>query len=83
MRIADPGNGLDPYLQATDPIKDAMKEAITMAENAVNVMKDHKDDQHVSDMLKLMFGEGAEYESKFEAIKSGHKGFFFRSHTRD
>ncbi|KAH7345841.1 hypothetical protein BKA66DRAFT_448049 [Pyrenochaeta sp. MPI-SDFR-AT-0127] len=67
--IADPGNGLDPFLMATDELKMSMNEAITMAENAFNVMKDHAGDRHVSDMLKLALGEGAEYQSKFDAVK--------------
>jgi len=55
---------------ATDGIKKAMTEGITIAENAFNVMKDNTGDKDVADMLKLMFGEGADYQSKFDAVKS-------------
>jgi hypothetical protein len=47
-----------------------MTEGITIAENAFNVMKDNTGDKHVADMLKLMLGEGADYQSKFDAVKS-------------
>jgi hypothetical protein len=68
--IADPGNGLSPFLVATDELKEAMKEAIKMATNAFNVMTDHTEDKHVSDMLKLALGDDAEYQTKFDAMKS-------------
>lgn len=55
---------------ATDEIKKAMTEGITIAESAFNVMKDKTGDKHVADMLKLMLGEGADYQSKFDAVKS-------------
>ncbi|KAF2265277.1 hypothetical protein CC78DRAFT_579535 [Lojkania enalia] len=67
--IADPGNGLDPFLQATDDLKKAMKEGITMAENAFKVMSDYTGDHHVAGILKLVLGEGADYQSKFDAVK--------------
>ena len=75
VRTADDGlpyPPLDPYLLATDELKTAMTEAITMAENAFNVMNDHASDGHVGDMLKLVLGEGTDYQSKFDAIKSEH-----------
>jgi hypothetical protein len=67
-----PDPHLAPLLMATEHVKTAMKEAITMAENAFNTMKDHSDDQHVSDMLHSALGDGAEYQSKFDAVKSKH-----------
>jgi hypothetical protein len=70
--IADPGNGLSPFLEATPDVKEGMKEGLVMAENAFKAMKDHAEDKHVSDMLKLILGEGQEYQAKFEAVKSEH-----------
>jgi hypothetical protein len=70
--IADPGNGLSPFLEATPDVTAGMKEGIMMAENAFKAMKDHAEDKHVSDMLKLILGEGQEYQAKFEAVKSEH-----------
>jgi hypothetical protein len=67
--IANLGNGLDPFLIATADLREAVKEAITMAENAFNVMTDHAEDKHVSAMLKLTLGGDAEYQAKFEAVK--------------
>lgn len=58
---------------ATDELKKAMTEGITMAENAFNVMKDHTSDEHVANMLKLTLGEGSDYQSKFDAVISKHQ----------
>jgi hypothetical protein len=49
-----------------------MKEAMTMAKNARAVMAEHTGDQHVSDMLKMVLGEGAQYQAKFDSVKSKH-----------
>jgi hypothetical protein len=49
-----------------------MKEAITMAKNALKVMGEHTADQHASAMLKLVLGEDTEYQSRFDAFKSEH-----------
>jgi hypothetical protein len=77
VRFANPtDHEIVPFLvPVTDRLKEAMKEAITMAESALNVMNEHAGDQHVSDMLKLVLGEGTEYQSKFDAVKSEHEGF--------
>ncbi|KAH7083729.1 hypothetical protein FB567DRAFT_550767 [Paraphoma chrysanthemicola] len=64
------GGGYNSILQATEALEKAVKEAIKMAKSAVNVMTEHSEDQHVRDMLKLVFGEGPEYQSKFDATKS-------------
>jgi hypothetical protein len=69
VEIADPRNGHDPFLMATADLKEAMKEALTMAQSAFDVMKDHTADQHVSDMLRLILGDDATYQSKFDAVK--------------
>ncbi|KAH7076788.1 hypothetical protein BKA63DRAFT_290227 [Paraphoma chrysanthemicola] len=69
IATADKGIGQNSFIPGTDELKEAVKEGISMAESAVLVMSYHKDDQHVKDMLKLVLGEGAEYQSKFDAFK--------------
>jgi hypothetical protein len=61
---------LSPYILANEGIKKGVQEAISMAENAFNVMRDHSGDGRVREMLKLAIGEGEHYQTNFERIKS-------------
>ncbi|KAF2271293.1 uncharacterized protein EI97DRAFT_471312 [Westerdykella ornata] len=56
-------------LNAVDELKKAMAEAITMAENAVKVLNEHADDEHVSGMMKLIYGDGNDYQAKVDETK--------------
>lgn len=57
-------------LSAFEEIEKAMHEAITMAEHAVNVLNDNADDEHVTGMMKLLFGDGPDYQAKVDETKS-------------
>ncbi|KAF2692022.1 hypothetical protein K458DRAFT_9154 [Lentithecium fluviatile CBS 122367] len=72
VKISEIGlaEGLSPWVPGVEIIEEGMKEAITMAENAWSVMQDHADDQHVEAMLRMVLGEGTQYQIDFAAAKS-------------
>lgn len=70
VELKDLDNGFDPFVLATEEITVAMAEAITIAENAYNILNGPLEDQKLTDMVKMVFGDGSDYQTKVDAVKS-------------
>ena len=57
-----------PEMNLRDGIVSGMKEAISLAENAFDVMEHHSGDEHVQRMVKYVLGD-QDFQRKYDAAK--------------